>query len=179
MLMPVCECTDSCMPTHMPACVSIRMSIRVSANVSFAEKSSVDLYVLRSLVMKYSGHYAIQLTHQGPAALWAERFFSQNIGACRRRAPRTCINLNVSKDTSHRDLSDPTLRFGLALGVRRRHASEKRLKNPSALGRRSSRSSCTRSLAGRTQGSTGLPSNPSSVNTAGTPASSADLGHYY
>ena len=34
----------------------------------------------------------------------------------------TRVDLNIREDTSHRDLSDATLRFELALGVRRRLA---------------------------------------------------------
>ena len=52
---------------------------------------------------------------------WSVVFF-QNLGACRRRAPRTRADLKVPKDASRQDLSASTLRFDLALGVRRRHA---------------------------------------------------------
>ena len=46
---------------------------------------------------------------------------------------RTGVDLNVPKDASRRDLSNATLRLGLALGVRRRRA-RKVAKNSSALG---------------------------------------------
>ena len=48
-------------------------------------------------------------------------FFSRRLGACRRRTPRTRVDLKVPQDAPHRDLSDAPLRFDLALGVRRRH----------------------------------------------------------
>ena len=57
-----------------------------------------------------------------------ERFFFQFLGACRRRAPRTCVGLKVPNDASHRDLSDAILRFDLALGARRWHVLESCLK---------------------------------------------------
>ena len=47
------------------------------------------------------------------------------LGARRRRTPRTRDDLKVPEDASDRELSDATLRFDLALGVRRRHAPEK------------------------------------------------------
>ena len=40
-------------------------------------------------------------------------FFSRYLGACRRRTPRTRVDLNVPKGASCRDLSDATLRFDL------------------------------------------------------------------
>ena len=46
----------------------------------------------------------------------------ENLGACRRRTPRTRVDLKVPEDASHRDPSDATLRFDLAIGVRRRYA---------------------------------------------------------
>ena len=46
----------------------------------------------------------------------------QLLGARRWRLLRTCVDLKVSKDASDRDISDATLRFDLALGVRRRRA---------------------------------------------------------
>ena len=67
----------------------------------------------------------------------AERlFFSIYIfGACRRRTPRTWVDLRVSKDASHpRPFRHHPPRFVLALGVRRRHAPKSRQKNRSALG---------------------------------------------
>ena len=61
--------------------------------------------------------------------LQAERvFFFQCLRACRRQTPATCVDLQVPKDASHTDLRDATLRFDLALGVRRRHAPKSRLK---------------------------------------------------
>ena len=49
-------------------------------------------------------------------------FFSQYLGARRRRTPRSPADPKVPEDASGRDLSDATLRFDLAPGVRRRHA---------------------------------------------------------
>ena len=50
-------------------------------------------------------------------------FFSPwDLGACRRRTPRTRVDLKVPEDASHPDRSDATLRSELALGVRRGHA---------------------------------------------------------
>ena len=64
----------------------------------------------------------------------AERGFFQHLGACRRRTPRTRVGLKVSKDASHRDPSDATLRprsspSAFAVGV-----PQKVAKNRSALG---------------------------------------------
>ena len=56
------------------------------------------------------------------------RLFFEHLGARRRRTPRTRIDLKASKDASHRELSDSTLRFDPALGVRRRHAPKGRQK---------------------------------------------------
>ena len=63
------------------------------------------------------------VTARGPAASGAA-FFFQRLGAGRRRTPEDPVaDLEVSKDAApRRDLSDATLRFGSALGVRRRHA---------------------------------------------------------
>ena len=55
------------------------------------------------------------------------RLFLRNLGARRRRTPRARADLKVPKDASHRDRSDATRRFDLALGVRRRHAPKKLL----------------------------------------------------
>ena len=51
------------------------------------------------------------------AAAEAERVFFQCLGACRRRTPRTRVDIKVPTDASHRDLFDATLRFDPALGV--------------------------------------------------------------
>ena len=53
----------------------------------------------------------------------------QFLGACRRRTPRTCVDLKAPKDASCRDHSGATVRLGPALGVRRRQAPESRAKN--------------------------------------------------
>ena len=58
----------------------------------------------------------------------APTLFVQYLGACRRRTPRTRIDLKVPTDASHRGLSDATLRFDPAFGIRRRHAPERDLK---------------------------------------------------
>ena len=50
------------------------------------------------------------------------QIFCKIFGGCQRRLPRTNVDLKAPKDASHRDFSDATLRFDLALGVRRRHA---------------------------------------------------------
>ena len=55
-------------------------------------------------------------------AVAERRFCFQYFDACRRRTPRTCVYLKVPTHASHQGLSDPTLRFDLALGIRRRHA---------------------------------------------------------
>ena len=46
----------------------------------------------------------------------------QLFGACRRRTPRARSNRRVASERARSALSDATLRFDLALGVRRRHA---------------------------------------------------------
>jgi hypothetical protein len=73
------------------------------------------------------------------AAMAAERVsFFQDLGARRRRTPRTSVDLKVPKAASRRDLSDATFQSGLALGVRRRHPPKSRQKNRPALGPRPS-----------------------------------------
>ena len=49
------------------------------------------------------------------------RRFSFNISAHADGEPRTRVDLELSQDASYRDLSDATLLFDLAPGVRRRH----------------------------------------------------------
>ena len=61
-----------------------------------------------------------------PCGAWENMDISEhadaNAGARRRRTPRTHVDLNVPTGASHRDLSDSTIRCGLAVGVRRLHA---------------------------------------------------------
>ena len=52
-------------------------------------------------------------------------FFFDISEPCRRRTPRSRADLRVARDAPCRDLSDATLRFDPALGVRRRHAPKK------------------------------------------------------
>ena len=59
-------------------------------------------------------------------------------------SPRTCVDLRVYEDASHRDLSGATLRFGLALGVLLSACPEKLLKNRSTLALFYLTSPCTR-----------------------------------
>ena len=60
-------------------------------------------------------------------------FFSQYLGACRRRPPRARVDLKVPKDASHQDISHAALRVDLAVGGQRRHPT-KVDENKSALG---------------------------------------------
>ena len=61
---------------------------------------------------------------RGRARLFLKKISERADGERRRPVPVW----KVSEDASRRDLSDATLRFGLALGVRRRHAPERLLK---------------------------------------------------
>ena len=70
-----------------------------------------------STLFEYYGEFISR--RKDPDVLVLFFFISEHADGERRGA---CADLKGPKDTSHRDLSDATVRFDLALGVRRRHA---------------------------------------------------------
>ena len=95
---------------HLPVAVAIGAVVRQRQAVRVAEgRAAVE-------AAERTRHTHTSQTH----------FFLQNLGACRRRTPRTRVDPKVPKDASDRDLSDAALRLDLALGVRRRRAPKRR-----------------------------------------------------
>ena len=69
-----------------------------------------------------SGRQSYCLQPTSPRSIKVQLYFWRLFGACRRQTPRARSNRRVALERARSDLSDATLRFGLALGVRRWHA---------------------------------------------------------